>query len=88
MRFDFGNQIRAGNQPRRQCAFGQRPCRFQIRRSNEDDGEWNRGFHSIQFNQRCQRVGDLAHLVIGCLADFVDEAFLGGGFDLVNHRDG
>ena len=87
MRFDFGNEIRAGNQPCRQHSLGQRAGRFQIGRGDEDNGEFSSGFHSIQFNQRCQRVVDLTHLVIGCLADFVDEAFLGGSFDLVNHRD-
>ena len=39
MRFDFWDEIRAGDQPRRQRGFGQRAGRLQIRRGDEDDGE-------------------------------------------------
>lgn len=41
VRFDFGNEIRARNQPRLQSRLGQRACRFQIRRGHENDSEFS-----------------------------------------------
>lgn len=52
MRFDFRNQIRAGDQTRLQRSLGERASRFQIRRCDENDGEFCGGFQFVKLDNR------------------------------------
>lgn len=45
MRLDFGNEIRAGDEPGCQRGFGQRAGGFQVRCRDENEGEFRGGFH-------------------------------------------